>query len=363
MGKSSKIFIYSIIACCLSLMATLLLGEFLVRFLSPQDLQTYSPWYTSHPIYRFQHSAGINTIKKWGNPYRLRTNSKGARSDREIAYNKKALFRVVLLGDSMVFGNGVDQEDTFASVAQTLLRSGGRPDSEVVNLGVSAFGPDLETLFYEYEARKYAADIVLIGVCLANDIADLSRSQAIFSLTETTLKPQSYSPSKLKRLTENNVYRSIATHSHLLIFLRNFYTENFERSVRGTGEFSPEAQVADIDQNVRIYNLILKRLIKDIRQDNAIPMFLLFPTPGQVARAQGRNIPDPYLKHADLNAKVLQKHCKDLKVKCLDPLLLFNQYAGQVTDLFIPNDFHLSRIGHSLVAKLLAEQLFLSAER
>lgn len=97
-------------------------------------------------------------------------NAKGFRGpDREYSRNDSSR-RVIVLGDSMAFGFGVDYDDTFGKQLERLM-----PGLEVINLGVSGYSTDQELLLYRDEGYKYQADLVLVVVA-ANDLASNART-------------------------------------------------------------------------------------------------------------------------------------------------------------------------------------------
>ncbi|HET6201516.1 MAG TPA: hypothetical protein VFI25_01795 [Planctomycetota bacterium] len=88
-----------------------------------------------------------------------RTNAQGARASRDYAAARApGRTRVLVYGDSFVFGVGVDEEQRF-----TDLLAASRPDLEVLNLGVSGYGTDQALLRLEREGAAYAPDLVLLG--------------------------------------------------------------------------------------------------------------------------------------------------------------------------------------------------------
>lgn len=80
------------------------------------------------------------------------------------AKNKR---RVVLLGDSIAFGLGVHDSETFSEVLQA-----GHSGLEVANLAVQGFGPGQELARLEHEGLALRPDVVLVATCLSNDFAD-----------------------------------------------------------------------------------------------------------------------------------------------------------------------------------------------
>jgi len=79
--------------------------------------------------------------------------------------------RLVALGDSFVWGFGVEEGETFSEV---LSRSTG---AEVVNAGVSGYGPDQCLLLWKRHAALWAPDRVAVFVTLANDLDDISSTR------------------------------------------------------------------------------------------------------------------------------------------------------------------------------------------
>jgi hypothetical protein len=75
--------------------------------------------------------------------------------------------RAVLLGDSLTYGYGVGDEQTFARLVDDA-----RPDVEIVNLGVQGYGLDQSRLALEARGLAYRPDVVVLDVCTGNDFLD-----------------------------------------------------------------------------------------------------------------------------------------------------------------------------------------------
>lgn len=75
--------------------------------------------------------------------------------------------RVVVLGDSIAFGSGVSDEETFPYLLDA--RANG---IEAANLAVAGYGPGQELLVLQRDGLREAPDIVLLAVCLRNDFVD-----------------------------------------------------------------------------------------------------------------------------------------------------------------------------------------------
>jgi lysophospholipase L1-like esterase len=81
-------------------------------------------------------------------------------------------FRVVVMGDSIVFGYGVSLEDSFAKRLERALaaRAGARP-IEVLSLGVNGYNPYTEAALLADVGVRYQPDLVLVAFCI-NDLND-----------------------------------------------------------------------------------------------------------------------------------------------------------------------------------------------
>ena len=85
-------------------------------------------------------------------------NSNGLRIDKDIPYEKGNKKRVLLLGDSFVYGYGLDDNETIALKLQEDLGN----DYEVIPMGVDGYGTGQEILQFFEEGLKYNPDIVLL---------------------------------------------------------------------------------------------------------------------------------------------------------------------------------------------------------
>lgn len=101
-----------------------------------------------------------------GGHYRVRTNALALRDDRPLT--AKHAKRVLVLGDSMTFGIGVERERAFPAVLEKKL---GAP-FEVVNAGCCMWGQCEETAFLEHRAAALAPAVVVLEITIANDPLD-----------------------------------------------------------------------------------------------------------------------------------------------------------------------------------------------
>jgi lysophospholipase L1-like esterase len=97
---------------------------------------------------------------------RVSINEDGFRGPRVPIGRRSGWNRIVVLGDSYVFGHGVNDDETFCVRLAELF-----PQTEVVNLGVTGYSTDQELLLLEDRALAYEPDVVVL--CFyANDLLD-----------------------------------------------------------------------------------------------------------------------------------------------------------------------------------------------
>ncbi len=101
-------------------------------------------------------------------------NSRGLR-DEEYPYQKpEGTYRILVLGDSFTYGDGVQRSEAFPEILESLLKEHG--SFEVINTGVTGYGLTQETLYYETEGYKYEPDLVML-VFFHNDLTDLVKEK------------------------------------------------------------------------------------------------------------------------------------------------------------------------------------------
>lgn len=93
-------------------------------------------------------------------------NGDGFRGSDFSETKAEGTFRIIVLGDSFTFGEGVRLEDTFVAGLQSILRDRVSSRIEVLNLGVSAWSTKDEIAYYENAARDFQPDLVLVAFVL-----------------------------------------------------------------------------------------------------------------------------------------------------------------------------------------------------
>ena len=100
--------------------------------------------------------------------YHIQVNALGMRDPERARTKPPGVHRVLLLGDSMVFGTGVEVGARCGDVLQQQLG----PDVEVLNAACGGWGTDQEFLYLCREGLALQPDVVVLALCLSNDVAN-----------------------------------------------------------------------------------------------------------------------------------------------------------------------------------------------
>jgi lysophospholipase L1-like esterase len=108
----------------------------------------------------------------------IKINAKGFR-DREYKVAKESsVYRIIMLGDSQIFGLGVDLKESYPKVLETILNEnndrGIISQYEVVNAGVDGYGTEQEYMYLKELGAIYKPDLVIVGLTV-NDIEDVMK--------------------------------------------------------------------------------------------------------------------------------------------------------------------------------------------
>jgi lysophospholipase L1-like esterase len=104
--------------------------------------------------------------------HRVRQNALGFRGP-DVPFARGAARRLVVLGDSFVWGFGVENDDVFTA----RLARASRAPLEVVNLGVSGYGTDQELLLWRLLGAQFQPDDVLLVVTPYTDVFDVTATE------------------------------------------------------------------------------------------------------------------------------------------------------------------------------------------
>lgn len=102
---------------------------------------------------------------------RLSINEHGFR-DRSYSIDKnRGSYRILNLGNSITFGQGVVIDSVYSKQLEVLLNA--EPDTvhyEVINAGVEGYNSFQEYVYFKMKGIKFKPDVVLVGYCLTDPL-------------------------------------------------------------------------------------------------------------------------------------------------------------------------------------------------
>jgi len=272
------------------------------------------------------------SFESYGFDTKVRINSKGFRG-REIDYARDRQFmRVLMLGDSYVWGFGVQEEEMFTSRMEALI-----PNLEIVNLGVSGYSTDQELLLYEDEGRKYKADLAVIVVAFNDFEGNMLTTQShVYGKPAFVLQTNGdlaiiNQPVVQTSLIKRTAVR-LASYSYVLTQLNRYLTEpklhppltidknQTKRFPRSAGEEMTARLIMELKRATSQDGIqLLVVLVDGFGNDRGIVSFFA---------------------EANIDCLVLDEHM-DFQDK----------------SLHLPDGFHWSSKGHEAVARVLGEKI------
>jgi lysophospholipase L1-like esterase len=145
--------------------------------LAAVEVHRRAPAASEHAVF-FQYDAALGwrgrphargPFAGWEFTSEVALNARGFR-DRDPGPKPPGAHRLLVLGDSIAWGYGVEAPERFADRLPALLAARGRA-VDVVNLAVSGYGTDQEYLLFRAEGAAYCPDVVLVGL-YANDVLE-----------------------------------------------------------------------------------------------------------------------------------------------------------------------------------------------
>lgn len=352
-----------------STLGGLLLCEGIVRLAAPQRLDADLPGlYDPDDDLVFRLKKGFRAAySNFEFHVLVETNKLGLR-EREIGPKQPGTFRILGLGDSFSFANGVTLEETYFKRLESCLNSSPTRSYHVINAAVPAHSLIQEFRYLQRYGMDLDPDAVLIGFYVGNDFFD---SKELFDEHGTPLiyvqdgdlyskKPADVEPNIIRAMT-SPVRRFLQTRSHLYIFIRNRSSDLLARLGLRAPIPPPEFSVKELSPRMREGWDLTQRLLLELssftQQREKTLHVVILPTIYQVYESVWNeyvrvNKLDPGLYDLDKPQRILTEFCAKHDIACIDVLPAMRRAAND-TQLFYRVDSHFNPQGHRVVADLL----------
>ncbi|MCI5066439.1 SGNH/GDSL hydrolase family protein [bacterium] len=244
---------------------TLLCSEAILRLFDPIGIEyvfearRYFKIMQSDPVYAYKHRAGIDE-KFQG--VRVRTNSEGFRGAEFSVQKPPGTSRVLLLGDSVVFGWGAPESSTLGVQLEEQLRASSSSPVEVISAGVGSWNTRTEAEWFRARGVDYEPDLLAL-VVVGNDLDLKSRGNTGVPREDLQLEYSSSVPEFFR--SPPKWYRELSGSSYLVAAIQRFFT------VRMMGE-KLRAQLASAPVKQEI-NLAVDLLVTECKK-RQIPLYV-----------------------------------------------------------------------------------------
>jgi hypothetical protein len=290
---------------------------------SALQVKLHESIYDPHLGYR--EPSGLRDKELFGST--LSTNSRGMRGDKEYAVPKPpSVTRIVALGDSMTFGEGVPDDATWPAQLSAAM-----PGVEVANLGGRGFAHDQMYFALVDDGLALQPDIVILGFFAP----DMVRNETTFYAYEKPRFVRTGSGWEIENVpvpTPEDVMRRVRKWPVLYALPRALLEL---RSRDPAADYDP-ARAREI----------FRRITAATTEAHA--RFLLV------------NLPDrPEGEHGGRN--FFNEYCLRTRAECIDTMPLFQPPPGTPPKLpgpyRLPHNIHYSREGYAVVAEAVREYL------
>jgi lysophospholipase L1-like esterase len=268
------------ILCVLLAALTLFTIELGCRFLEPGPLQLRDQFPYIEDDQLGQAHRPSSDMSWRGSHFGI--NADGFRGPELKPNSTPKLYRVLCIGDSLTFGTGIEEHNSWPRQLEALLQEQlGEHVVEVINLGVSGW----DSAHYRAAWRRFGPalvpDLVILGYSL-NDLPGTSDALDALSFPEPPMAEGRFTRLKPAAL------------------LRHFHAEGVHRDRKERWE-ELHAEVSDALKPWRLNasastRAELEPFIQEIRSSGATPMLLSFPYEFQLRSPAANRAPEGTLK-------------------------------------------------------------------
>jgi len=267
--------------------------------------------------------------------------------------------RALHLGDSMVYGLGVERDETFTAILDRL-----NPDVQHINGGISGIAPDAYFAVLRSWLAMYELHQVVLYLFAGNDVRDIDGPypccnwQSLLSYDHgASLRCSQPTPPDLTRTTwtwlrHNSpppyLVRALIGRSVVAAYLGAIMVEAGMRN----------SSIADQSDEMRLFHIeaVLRAAAKELQTRSTSLLVVALPDSNEINDS----------RRAHSTTKGLMEAARRAGVPAVDASDMIAQAAqdGQRVFLGSPErpDVHFNRNGHELMANWLAKQLSIGAK-
>ncbi len=261
---------------------------------------------------------------------------------RDTAYNENAEVKVLLLGDSVSWGNGInDVRRVYPYVLERRLAKRGVSRSvEVINAGVPGYSTFQELRYLELYGLQLDPDVIVLQFCL-NDVVERYRALAEYGGNDYFLGIDT-------RAAVGGLYGKMLRNSRAFENLVRF----LQRRVRDYEEYRGENLARDdlSRENERAWQQVMAEIdgVRVVAAKNSIPLVLLI-APYRFQLSSPATLRQPQDR--------LLAYSGEHGLPVIDLLPDFAEAKGVTAGTLFIDPTHFSPAGHALAARSAARTL------
>lgn len=335
MTNDTKINHHNLLLFAGSLIFAIMLAELVLRFILP------APIIWKYPQ---EHYISDPEIGHWLEPGQqsfthdkvVRTNSVGIRDSEYTSWPHSNVYRILALGDSQTFGNGLDLADTWPKQLETMLNgSGERVKFEVLNCGLPASDTWQHEIIFNRMLANYHPDAVVLAFYV-NDVVQRNFLSPKQKLAASSLRTRIV---------------FILKRSALLLTLRDALNSVLNKNYSSSTHQEDIAPGHTNEKGWQQVEFSISQIKKTSDKNNLLFLLVSLPRRDQV---DGRLSENYYNQRLQL---IAEKY-KIPFINILEPLMLSYEEYGK--NLFIPWDGHNSKITNRILAEQISRTIMTS---
>jgi hypothetical protein len=339
----------NILLLLFSVIIMILVFEVVVAFFFPQEIVPNIIKFDNNTIFSLKKNyMGIQSSPEFR--ISLKTNSHGLR-DVEHYYKKPdEVYRIIVVGDSFTFGDGVELNETFPKVLESelLIHNPSKiVKYEVINAGMYGWSTIQEYAFLVTRGLKYNPDMVILGF-YENDFSDNIQTKDLVEFSDAGAKLINAKKDAAAKLLEFKeaipLYDFFSQNSHLFSLTKKFVAISLYNNSKIT-------KITDNPTKQNISNVtknILFEFKRVLDKDNIHFVVVLIPSLSTVKNEIGA-----IKSNQDLVLRSFADWLKKNKFYTIDMLPIFKTHAAQEEKLYFPKDGHCTKKGQKLIGETI----------
>ena len=352
-------FLGNVLLMFCSFLLALVLFEFGLRMFAPQviNCKINYEWRADDPVLPYVPKPNYHgkMVLKDQFSADLTTNAQGFRATKDIPVARTpGVHRLLFLGDSFVFGWGVNDNEVLSSVVEKEL-SGASDAKPVEVINAAVYGFDIVQYFEMFNrVIKYAPDVLFLGFTLENDF-NITPLQT--DVTTKSIRIEVENDFKYK-------FRNFINRLHLVTLIRDRLYIHFPRirnfmlslGVNHKRDIFLKDYPASLRESMQKTEEILKQMKSVCDQRKVRFVVLLIPLREQVyCRNEINRFPGFDTEKPNKTLKTILDRNKIESIDFL-PLLLATSKQSP-NRLYFDTDPHWTKYGHEVAAQQIVDFL------